>query len=298
MQVSLADTIRGCISVAVLAANSVVSCALLYLAAALKLAIPNERWRAFCRKVLNGIAQCWVGCNNFGLLCTKNLHWDVQGLESLTPKNWYLVLANHQSWVDIVILQKIFHGKIPMLKFFLKKELIWVPLLGAAWWVLEFPFMVRGSAAFKDLDTTRKACEKFRLLPVSIMNFVEGTRFSQKKRVEQQSPYQHLLKPRAGGIALVLSTMGDQLSAILDVTIAYPQGTLGVWKFLCAKSMDIKVRIKTIPITEELLGDHFGDRTFRREFNDWLNRLWEEKDQLLATLLPAVSQHPTATGDR
>ena len=56
--------------------------------------------------------------------------WDVEGVETLDRSEWYLVLANHQSWVDIAVLQRIFHRKIPFLKFFIKKELLWLPILG------------------------------------------------------------------------------------------------------------------------------------------------------------------------
>ena len=116
--------------------------------------------------------------------------------------------------------RKSLTAAVPFLKFFLKKELIWVPILGIAWWALDFPFMKRYSAAVlkkrphlrgKDIEITRQACKKFKSLPVSIMNFVEGTRFTREKHDKQKSPFTHLLKPKAGGIGFVLSTMGEQL---------------------------------------------------------------------------------------
>ena len=142
--------------------------------------------------------------------------------------------CNHRSWVDIVVVQWLFNRRIPILKFFLKKELFWVPVLGMAWWALEFPFMKRypravlekrPGAAGAGPEATRLACERFRDVPVSVLNFLEGTRFSRGKRGRQYSPYQHLLLPRAGGVAQVVSTLGDRLRAWLDVTIVYPYGT-------------------------------------------------------------------------
>ena len=171
-----------------------------------------------------------------------------------------------------------------MLKFFLKKELIWVPILGIAWWALDFPFMRRSSSVQKDFETARQACDKFKLIPVSVMNFIEGTRFSSEKRQKQNSPFRHLLKPKAGGIAIVLGAMGEQLRAILDVTIVYPEGAQEIWAFLCCKAMTVRVQIRQIPVTAELVGDYLGDREFRKGFNLWLNSLWAEKDRLIDTL--------------
>jgi 1-acyl-sn-glycerol-3-phosphate acyltransferase len=277
--------VRGSISLVVLSVNTIFWCSQLFLLALLRLAIPLEGWRNSCSRLLHEIGKCWVACNNLGLHFTKNIRWDVEGVEALEPNAWYLVVANHQTWVDIVVLQKIFHRKIPILKFFLKKELIWVPVLGVAWWALDFPFMRRTSSVRKDFETTRLACERFKAVPVSAMIFVEGTRFTSEKRESQNSPYKNLLKPKAAGTGLALATMGEQLRSILDVTIVYPEGVQEIWAFLCRKSMEVKVRVKEFPVTRELLGDYLTDREFRRYFSNWLETLWFEKDQLIEKLL-------------
>ena len=180
--------LQGSILFIALAVSTILSCLLLYVVALFKLLIPIGSWRMVCGKLANGIAQGWVGFNCLGLKLGKNLRWDVQGVDGLQPDAWYLLVANHQSMVDIVVLQNIFHRKIPVLKFFLKKELFWVPFLGIAWWTLDFPFMKRTSSGRKDMETAAKACDKFRLLPVTIMNFVEGTRFTTAKREERIPP--------------------------------------------------------------------------------------------------------------
>jgi 1-acyl-sn-glycerol-3-phosphate acyltransferase len=292
MLASLPDPVRGSFSLIVLAVNTLFWSLLLFLVALLKLVIPIENWGIICSKLLHQLAQNWVGCNNWGLQHTKKIHWDVQGIDVLKSNAWYLVVANHQSMVDIVVLQKIFHRKIPMLKFFLKSELMWVPILGIVWWVLDFPFMKRKSSTRGDLQAARKACEKFKLTPVSVMNFLEGTRFTSEKREKQNSPFRNLLQPKAAGIALVLATMGQQLDSILDVTIVYPEGVQDIWAFLCSRSMKIIVRVKQIPVDKELLGDYFTDRNYRRHFNNWLNTLWSEKDKLIGTLLQPPGQEP------
>lgn len=137
----------------------------------------------------------------------------------------------------------------------------------------------------KDLKITRKACEKFKTSPVSIINFVEGTRFTPEKHVKQQSPYQNLLKSKAGGIAHVLGSMGDQLNAILDVTIVYPKGMNSFWAFVCGYIHEVRVTVRSMPITEDLLGNYSEDKSYQERFHRWLNKLWEEKDRGIGEML-------------
>jgi 1-acyl-sn-glycerol-3-phosphate acyltransferase len=279
--------LMGVISMILLYINTIFWFTFLIPVSLLKLIIPISPWRKFCGLVLNGIAVSWISVNNVNIRLTKRTKWDVRGMEGLSLDQWYLVISNHQTWVDIVVLQKVFNRKIPFLKFFLKKELIWVPVLGIAWWALDYPFMKRYSPAFikknphlkgKDIEITRKACKKFKGIPVSIMNFVEGTRFTEEKRAKQASPFRHLLKPKAGGVGFVLSTMGEQLSCILNVTITYPGGDTGFWSFLCGRIREIRVEVEKIPITPELLGDYIEDKEFQVRFQEWLNVIWTAKD--------------------
>jgi 1-acyl-sn-glycerol-3-phosphate acyltransferase len=201
---------------------------------------------------------------------------------------WYLVNSNHQSWVDIFVLQHLLNRKIPFLKFLIKQELIYVPVIGLAWWALEFPFMRRHSVGYlakhpemrgKDLETMRKACAKFSRIPTSIMNFPEGTRFTKAKHDKQGSPYQFLLKPKAGGLALSLSTMGKKFQSLLDVTIIYPDGVPGFWDFLCGRVKRIMVRMQQLPIPHQFIdSDYENDPDCRDAFQQWLSELWKEKD--------------------
>jgi 1-acyl-sn-glycerol-3-phosphate acyltransferase len=226
---------------------------------------------------------------------TQRCSWDVSGLEGLDCRSWYLVNCNHQSWVDILVLQHLLNRRIPLLKFFLKQQLIRVPVMGLAWWALDFPFMRRHSEEFlkkhpemraKDQETTRRACEKFALVPTSVMNFLEGTRFTTAKHQRQQSPYVHLLKPKAGGMALALNAMGDRFQAILDITICYPEGTPTFWHFLQGKMHRVIVRARLLPIPRNLMNaDYTGDAAVRAAFQAWVQELWREKDAQITELL-------------
>lgn len=287
--ISLFYLIRGVLSVLYLTVNTLIWGSLLFAVTFLRLLLPFRHWRKLCGRVAIFIAENWTFFNNLGLR-SQSIEINLNGIEKLDRKAWYLVISNHQSWVDIPILQMIFYRKIPMLKFFLKKELIWVPILGQAWWALDFPFMKRYSADFlkkhpqlkgKDMEITRKACEKFQDNPVSIMNFTEGTRFTKTKHDGQKSPFRNLLKPKAGGIGFVLSAMGDQLSFILDVTISYPGGIPDFWDLMCGRIKRIDIKVKKIPVSEGLLGDYASDKAYRVRFQRWLNDLWQEKDLFL-----------------
>ncbi len=288
--------LRGGLSLLLYGLNTLFWCFPLFIMAAAKAVVPVESWRRLCNRALNVIAEDWIWVNNLNQRLTGNIRWDIQGVEVLKRSEWYLVLANHQSWADILVLQRIFHRKIPFLKFFIKKELFWLPVLGQAWWAMDFPFLKRYTQNFlkknphlkgKDLEITRKACLKFKKIPISIMNFVEGTRFTKKKQQRQQSPYSNLLKTKAGGIAFVLGAMGDQIHRVLDVTIIYPEGTRGFWAFLCGNMKEIKVRVRSMPIGPELLGNYTDDQLFRKKFQNWLNDLWAEKDRHFQEIVTA-----------
>ena len=263
-----------------------------------KLILPFKAVRLMIDPILLSIAEAWIWGNSAWMGLTQRTTWDVQGIEGLDPKSWYMVNSNHQSWVDILVLQHLLNRRIPLLKFFLKQQLIWVPVMGLAWWALEFPFMRRHTEEYlkkhpemrgKDQETTRKACAKYALIPTSVMNFLEGTRFSKGKHVRQQSPYRHLLKPKAGGMALALNAMGDKFQAVLDVTIVYPDGAPTFTDFLMGKMRRVVVRVRSLPIPRHLMtGDYAQDPAFREAFSQWVQQLWREKDAQMDALLQAT----------
>ncbi len=287
-------TLRGLFALSVYTFNTLFWCLSLFAVAVIKLIVPDEGYRCRCSAVLSFIDVRRISINNLNMRLISRTRIRARGIEALRAGNWYLVVSNHQSWVDILVLQNIFHRRIPFLKFFIKKELIWMPVLGLAWWALDFPFVKRYSRQTlarkpnlrgRDIEITRKACAKFGQLPVSIMNFVEGTRFTPAKSRNQQSPYRHLLRPKCGGIALVLQTMGAQMTSILDVTIVYPQGAPRFWDLLCGRLEAVQVHVREIPIRRVPAGDYFGDPDFRPVFQEWVNDLWLQKDARIQIIL-------------
>jgi len=289
MLARLPAALRGCLTGALLGLNTVVVFGCMIPFALAKLLLRVDAVRVPCDRALNALASGWVAVNNAWIAAVRPAQWDVQGLEALHRDGWYLVSSNHQSWVDILVLQRIFHGRIPFLKFFLKRELIWVPVIGLAWWALDFPFMKRGrghGAHLADLEATRAACRKFKRIPTSVINFVEGTRFTPAKRQQQNSPYRHLLKPRIGGLGIALATMGEQFETLLDVTIVYPHGTPRFWDLLSGRIDAVVVRVAQRPIDAAVLGgDPVGDKGYRQRLGAWVDEQWQAKDRLIDELL-------------
>ncbi|MFA5960383.1 MAG: acetyltransferase [Tatlockia sp.] len=253
---------------------------------------PNKRWQARCTAAVDTIAMVWSHFNNRYIQLARLTQWKMSGVTDFNPKDWHLVVANHQSWLDIVILQRVFNRKIPVLKFFIKDQLKWVPLLGFSWWAMGCPFMKRYSKEYlaknphkkgKDLEATAKAMELFKFTPVSIMSFVEGTRYSAKKNQLQNAPYQHLLKPKAGGLQFVIHTMGQQFSHVLDVTIVYSEKSHSLWDFLCGRIRVVRVHVRNIPIPKEFSLPGL-DESKQAQFRNWLNQRWLEKDELITEL--------------
>lgn len=267
----------------------------IFMLGVVKLLLPFQLLRRVLDPIVNYCASSWITVNGWTQSLFTPVKMHIQGIGQQSRKAWYLVIANHQSWVDILVLQSTFNRRIPFLKFFLKKELIYVPFLGLAWWALDFPFMRRYSSQFlakyphlkgKDIETTRQACEKFQTIPVSVMNFVEGTRFTLRKHQQQASEFANLLKPKAGGIAFVLQAMGKQLDQLLDVTICYPQGIPTFWQYISGQVKRIDVHVKLRKIEQSWRGDYVNDAEFRQFFQQQLNQLWQEKQQLLALQQP------------
>lgn len=280
---------------ALLATNSVVHIAPLLLIALVKFVVRAKLVTRTCDRGLMGLAASWISVNSWMMAHLTRTKIEVTGLPEHQLDGHFLVISNHQSWVDIPVLQRVFNRRLPMLRFFLKSQLIWVPMLGLAWWALDFPFMKRYSReqiakrpelAGKDLEATQRACDKFANIPVSIVNFVEGTRFRSDKHETQESDFTHLLKPRAGGTAFVLNAMGETLDTLVDVTIAYPTGRGELMDLFANRIDTIRVHIQTLAIPERFRGgDYHTDPVYRAEFQAWLNDLWAKKDQTLTQLL-------------
>ncbi|MFZ3206357.1 MAG: acyltransferase [Pseudomonas sp.] len=290
----LPAALRGLIGASLLALNTLFWCWPLFFLALLKLLLPIPALQRWLRDLMHAIAEAWISTNKCWMDLLSQTRWHIEGIERFDQQHTYLVTSNHQSWVDILVLQYQLNRRMPLLKFFLKQELIWVPVIGLCWWALEFPFMKRFSKKYltrhpekrgEDLATTRRACERYKSNPVSVFNFLEGTRFTPAKHAAQNSPFRYLLKPKAGGIAFVLDAMGEQLHSIVNVTIHYPQGNPGFWQLLSGEIGEVVVNFNELPIPPQFIGRNYDqDETYRLSFQQWVNQLWQDEDAELERL--------------
>ena len=286
--------LTGLFTTILLLLNTLVLICPLLVFALLKLVLPG-RGRDYASWAVMWVAETWSEIDKAIFALCIPTQWDIRGVENLRKDTSYLAVSNHQTWVDIPALIESLNRRTPFFKFFLKKELIWVPLLGLAWWGLDYPFMKRYSKAFlekhpelkgKDLEITKAACELFKRQPVTVVNYLEGTRFTEAKHREQQSPYRYLLKPKAGGVAFVLAALGEQLDALLDVTIVYPgKQAPGFWELLNGSISRVIIDIQVRELDPALWdGDYENDPAFRQTVQAWVNQLWLEKDQRIERL--------------
>lgn len=149
--------LRGVIASLLLALNTIVCCTPLFIVAIFKLCLPFSAAQRVTDELMRRIHEAWIANNNRWMDLLRKTRWHIKGLEGLDYEHSYLVTSNHQSWVDIMVLQYVLNKRIRPLKFFLKQELIWVPVIGLAWWALGFPFMKRYSKAYWPSTRRKKA---------------------------------------------------------------------------------------------------------------------------------------------
>ncbi len=283
-----------------MAVNTIICCVPIYLLALPRALIPIPRVRVIIGAGMTRVVDAWVGANRLMLkaLSVTNVLVTMQLDEPLSRDSWYVVISNHQSWSDILVLQDTFLGRIPPLKFFVKQQLIWIPFLGIAMWLLGFPYVRRYSREAlarepglrrHDQQTTQRASETFKHHPTSVLNFMEGTRFSRSKHEFQQSKYNNLLMPKTGGFGYVIAALGDRVQHILDVTIVYPNAAPTFWEFISGQCPDVHVEISSRVAPTALSGTHHELPSLAREaLHNWVDELWSQKDRRIDELRKVI----------
>jgi len=287
--------LQGSIALLVISISTIVATVVLFLLSIVKFLLPKGKPRQYMSRLLARVAEFWSSINQRVTRCYRSLEWDVQLPNGIEHDKSYLIFCNHQSWVDIIALQHVLNRKAPFMRFLMKQQLIWVPFLGFCWWALDMVFLKRYSREEllknpelrgKDLENAARTCEKLKHIPVSMMTFPEGTRYTREKSQKQNSSYQNLLKPRYGGVGQVLYIFGDTLDTLIDVTIVYPHGTPNMWQLLSGQVRKISIQIQLRPIAADICGHDFRtDSIVKSRLKDWVNNIWEEKDQYISYAL-------------
>jgi len=297
------NLVRGILTLVIICFNTLLACIPLYLMGLVRVALRGAAREQMNRR-MDVVIDYWVGTNRllFKVLRHTRVNVRLEDVVTLDRNHWYLVVCNHQSWADILILQITLWRRIPPLKFFTKQQLIWIPLLGVAMWFLGFPYVRRMSReqiardpalAALDREATLAACDGFRAYPTSVLNFLEGTRFTAEKHGAQDARFQHLLNPKLGGMSYVVHSLADRLDHVLDVTIRYPQGTPSFWGLLRGDCPSVEFLVQSRPLPESVRNAGDPDAV-RAALGPWVEALWQEKDARLAPV--AASWRASGTG--
>ena len=259
--------------------------------AVVKLLLPLNSVRRPCRRIVTRIAATWVSITAWSLRISYDTRFEITGETDFDRNKSYILLSNHHSWVDVPVLLRVFGLRLPFYRFFLKRSLIWMPLLGIAFWALEYPFVRFRSSRYLEkhpekrgegLAAARRACKHIRGVPTTIVSFPEGAIFTRQRHQRQESRYRNLLRPHAGGPSLVISAMADQLDALIDVTLHYPDGAPGMPDFMCNRVRAVQVHVRRIEFPKSMTrGNYQDDPEFRKRFRHWLNDIWHEKDAII-----------------
>jgi len=286
--------ILGAVSMVLLVIHTLIIGIFVFSSILWKVSLPAKHRGKYADPFVVGVANVWLAVILFWLRHVLRIRFEVDNNVELSMNQWYMVISNHQSWVDIFALFHVTKGKIPLLKFFIKKELAKVPVVGQAWWALDYPFMQRHSRAYlakhpekadDDLRATKKACEKFSHKPTSIVNFLEGTRFTQEKHDKQKAPYQYLLRPKAGGIAFAIQALGERFSSMIDTTIVYQGTPPSFWDLACGRVGTVQMHLRHVEIPHQFhTMDYQHNRQDKKDFQQWLHELWLVKDAHIAQI--------------
>ena len=284
------ENIIGITSIIILVLNTFILSCLLIPLGIIKFFLPITALKVLFTKFIIKVGELWIFTNKIWVKALHNPKWQIIGKENIKSDGWTIATSNHQSFADIFLLQDITNRKMPMLKFFMKYVLIYVPVIGLSWWALDMPFLKRYTKKQlennpelhgKDVREMKRALKHYALYPVTVFSFAEGTRFTIKKNLHQKSPFKNLLKPKEGGLATALSLV-NEIDSLIDFTIKFDTKKRSFWDYLCGRMNSVKVIIREIKIPAKFLNiDLLENKILRSEFKDWLHDIWNEKDTLI-----------------
>ena len=255
--------------------------------------IPLKIFKIYLAKISNIIGDLTVYGLKLIMLLMHGNNISVINNQKFDKNEWYMAMSNHQSWADIFILLVAANYKLPLLKFFMKRELWWIPFVFLANKTLNMPFVNRHSKKEieqnpslrnQDYKNTLKSCKRFLRTPSTIFSYAEGTRFTDEKHDQQGSPYNNLLSPKIGGMATALSAMPN-INTLVDYTVVYKSKKRDAWSFAKGDMKHVKVLVTKYKIPDNLKNRNYAnDKDYRDEFKNWIESIWAEKDKKIEEL--------------
>ena len=254
---------------------------LISLVSPLKLFSPTQK---LSYQLAAGIAGFWADFMRW-LLTTIKTDYVITG-DRLDPRGTYLILANHQSWIDIMMVMVVLGKGTTLPRFFMKWELVYMPVINICAWVLDFPIMRRYTQEDikdrpelknRDFDYAHEVLSRNPERQCVVVNYAEGTRFTPEKHRKNRSPYKHLLKPKVGGPQLALDCLRGWLDGIIDITLAYPGAKVSVWRLMAGRVPKVMIHVERIELPDGL---EKPPETLAelKAFRGWMNSIWAKKD--------------------
>ncbi|KAK3774603.1 hypothetical protein RRG08_035032 [Elysia crispata] len=176
------------------------------------------------------LAQWWSGTEIVLYMKPEDLKY--------LGKEHALALLNHKydiDWVMTWIMSERF-ACLGSTKVFSKKSLLYVPLIGWAWYFTETIFLKRQwehdkNSIRRDLQ---RSCDYPKGYYVTLLLFPEGTRFTEKKhqaslevcRAKGYPELKHVLLPRPKGFAVTVHGLKGHFQSIFNCTVGFENNGL------------------------------------------------------------------------
>jgi lysophosphatidic acid acyltransferase / lysophosphatidylinositol acyltransferase len=174
--------------------------------------------------------------------------------DKIKPGENALVISNHQSWSDIVMISKV-ATKAKMInhqKWMAKNVLRFVPFIGWGLHFIDTIFLKRdwNKDQIKIEQTFSHIVDKN--VPFWLIIFPEGTRLtasklqsSQKLMQSKGEPHwQRVMRPRSKGFVAAIAGLRSKLDAIYSLTIDYGEQAVSPWELFAGQAQAIKIDVK------------------------------------------------------
>ncbi|CAH1764860.1 6594_t:CDS:10 [Entrophospora sp. SA101] len=194
-----------------------------------------------------------------------------------------VVISNHRSFTDFYMLHSVAIRKnmLPHVKYFAKDSLKYIPFFGYGMWLMGMIFIKRNWT--QDQSQLRKIFKRIKeyAAPIWIVNFVEGTRMTQKKLLDGQAfakekgipILRHLLVPRTKGfVACIRQLRNTHVKYVYG--LSFPPNLIQVHAYSkISPPWSFHIHMKRYAI-EDLPNDD-------EQLKEWVSKIFVEKDNLL-----------------
>ena len=210
----------------------------------------------------------------------------------------YLVISNHLSTFDQLLIQYILNKRSSTLYLFAKYELIFTTLTyGIIGYLLGHIFIKRPSPFWLKYNTRRELSEfnqnilkknfqLFQDIPRSFLLFPEGSRFTPEKKKTLESPHEYLLPPKIKAMEWMFSGMKKHLPdtsiKCIDFTLVYPDHLLKKPSFLDLLKGNFSVYLNVnVYSLAEITKDCTNSEETEARLKEWIDEVWVKKDQMI-----------------